>query len=56
MSIAMHIIKLKMGGGGLRRVLVIPCEVFLGDYLRSTRSIAIIGIGRGRVGSLGDAL
>ena len=35
---------------------MMPCEVFLRDHFRSARIIAMIGIGRGRVGALGDLL
>ena len=40
----------------LKKVLMISCEVFLRDHLRNTRSIALIGSSRGRVGDIGDAL
>ena len=33
-----------------------PCEIFLRDHLSNTRSIALLGSVRGRVGGLGDAL
>ena len=40
----------------LRRVLTMPCDMFLGEYLRNTSSNALLGIGRGRVSGLGDAI
>ena len=47
---------LSMGENILRRVLMILCAVFLRDHLRSSRSIVLIGIGRGVVDGLGDTL
>ena len=41
--------KLIMGVMPLRRVLIITCEMFLSSQLRSTRRIAILVSGRGRV-------
>ena len=35
---------------------MMPCEMFLGDHLRNTRSISMLGSVRGRVVGLGDAL
>ena len=39
-----------VGAGVLRRVLMIPCEMFLRYHLSSTRIVSLIGSGRGRVG------
>ena len=47
---------LRMGEKILRRVLMMPCAVFLRSHLRSARSIALLGSGRGRVGGIWDAL
>ena len=35
---------------------MIPCEVFLRDHLSNTRSISMLGSGRGKIDVLGDAL
>ena len=35
---------------------MIPCEIFLRNHLRDTRSIDLIGSVRGRVSGLGDEL
>ena len=40
----------------LSRVLMMPCAVFLRAHLRSTRSIDLLGSGRGRVDVLGYAI
>ena len=48
--------KFRMGNMILRRVIMIPCEMFFWDHLRNTRIISLIGSGRGRVGGLGDVL
>ena len=49
--------KLKIVGGGvLRRVLIITCEMLLRDHLRNINSTALFGSGRGIVGGLGDEL
>ena len=47
---------LSMGENILRRVLMIPCAVFLREQLRSSRSIVMLGIGRGVVYGIGDTL
>ena len=47
---------LRMGENILRRVLMMPCEVFFRDHLRSARSIALLGSGRGVVDGLGDTI
>ena len=40
----------------LKRVLMMPCEVFLRYHLRSARNIDMLISGRGIVDGLGDAL
>ena len=35
---------------------MMPCAVFLRDHLRSAKSIALLGSGRGIVDGLGDTL
>ena len=56
LSTVMYKSGLRMGKEILRRVLMVPCEMLLGDHLSNTRSIALLGSGRVRVGGLGDAL
>ena len=56
MSSVMYKSKFRMVKMILRRVLVIPCEMFLRSHLRNTRSIALLGSGRGRVCGLYGAL
>ena len=55
MSRVMYKSKFMMGNMILRRVLMIPCGIFLRDHVRNIRRIALIGICRGRVGGLGGA-
>ena len=52
----MYKCKFRMGDMTLRRVVMIPCEMFLRYHLRSTRSIALLESGRGRVDGLMDTL
>ena len=52
----MHKSKLRMGGITLRRVLIIPCEMFLREHFMSTRIIALLGSGRGIIDDHGDSL
>ena len=47
---------LRTGENILRRVLMMPCAVFLRSHLGSARSIAMLGSGRGRVDGLGGVL
>ena len=56
MSSVMCKINFRVGENILRRVLIMPCVVFLRDHLMSARVIALIGSGRGRFDDLGDAL
>ena len=56
MSSVMYKSKLKMGEKILRRVLMMPCEMFLREHLSNTRIIDLIGNVRGRVDGLGDTL
>ena len=55
-SSVMYNSRFRMGNMILRRVLVIPCEMFLSRHLRNTGRIALLGNIRDRVGGLGDAL
>ena len=48
--------KFRMRDTNLRRVLIIPCEMFLRYHLSNTRSIATIFNVRGRVDDIGYAL
>ena len=57
MSISvMHKSKFRVGNIILKRVIMIPCEILLRSHLRNTRIIALLDIGRVRVGGLGDVL
>ena len=56
MSSVMYKSKFRMRYMILRKVLVITCEMFLGDHLRNTRIIDLLGSGRGIFGGLGDEL
>ena len=54
MSISvMYDIKLRMGDTTLRRVIMIPCGILLRSHFRSTKSIDILGSGRGRADGCG---
>ena len=46
--------KFRIGDITLRRVLIIPCEIFLKSHLRSTRRIDWIDSGRGRADVCGE--
>ena len=48
--------KLKTRKKILRRLLMMPCWVFLRSHLRNARRIAILDSGRSRVGGLGNSL
>ena len=56
MSIVMYQSKFRMGNMILRRVLMIPCDIFLRAHLRNTRRIDILGSGSGIFDELGDSL
>ena len=45
-----------MGDMIIRRVLMMPCEMFLRNHLRNTRIIVILDSVRGIYGGLGDVL
>ena len=47
---------LRMGENILRRVLMMLCAVFFRAHLRSARSIALLGSGRGVVDGPGDTI
>ena len=55
MSRVMHKSKYRIGKI-IRRVLMIPCEMFLKDHLRNTRSIALLDSVRVRIGGLRDEI
>ena len=55
-SSVMYNSNLKMGGNILRRFLMIPLGVFLRAHWSNSRSISLIGSGRGIVDGLGDSL
>ena len=48
--------KLIMGEMTLRRILMIPCDMFWRTHLRNIRSIDLLGSSRGIVDSHGDAI
>ena len=55
-SSVMYKSNFRMGNMILRRVLMIPCEILLMYHLSNTRSIDLLGSGRGKVGGLGGSL
>ena len=48
--------KLRMGDKNLRKILMIPCEMFYGTHLSSIRIIYLLRSCRGRFGGLGDTI
>ena len=55
-SIVMYKSKFRVGDMILRRVLVMLFEIFFRTHLINISIVALLGICRGRVGGLGDAL
>ena len=55
-SSVMYKNKFMMGDITLRRLLMIPCDMFLRDHCSNTRSIDMLGSVRVRVDSIGDEL
>ena len=55
-SSVMYKNKFMMGDITLRRLLMIPCDMFLRDHWSNTRSIDMLGSVRVRVDSIGDKL
>ena len=56
MTSVMCKINLRLGEKILRGVIMIPCAVFLRDYSRSDKSIALFRSGMGRDDDIGDEL
>ena len=56
MSRVMYKSNFIIGNMIIRKVFMIPCDMFLRSHLINTRSISILRSGRGRVCGLGDEL